>query len=184
MDDATARFQTALPYALLPISPSLAALHFVRVKSSFNSCHQCGCALHRGESSVRTVRSKRPNSRTIQTTCLICGWVHKEPLVDGNASLFPRTKKQGVATIPTVVNEPKKSPPMHKVEEAPKHFVVPREGPSAQQAAPPSSTPPLPKPRPKNKGGLHSMLERNRRESQGNRQSERETRSAEASLCF
>ncbi|KAJ7368362.1 hypothetical protein DFH08DRAFT_947283 [Mycena albidolilacea] len=164
MDDATTRFHAALPYALLPISPSLAALHSVRVKSTFNSCQQCGCTLHRGETSVRTVRSKAPNSRAIQTTCLICGWAHKEPLARGNAALFPRTKKRGAPISATVVDVPEKSPAIQrpairKVEETPKQSATPINPPSKQQSAPASS---LPKSRPKKKGGLHSMLERNK----------------------
>lgn len=158
MDDATAKFQLALPYALLPISPSLSALHSLRVRSSDNACRQCGCAMHRGESSVRTIRMKA--SRAIQTTCLVCGWVQTLPVARGNAALFPRTRKGGArssnvveeATIvpdekplPTPVKEPSKNPP-----------ILHQPGPAIVVA------PPLPKSRPKKKGGLQSMLERNK----------------------
>ncbi|KAJ6515829.1 hypothetical protein C8R45DRAFT_957745 [Mycena sanguinolenta] len=160
MDDATAKFHASLPYALLPVSPSLAALASVRVKSFSNSCHQCGSLLHRGESSVRTIRSKAPRSRAIQTTCFICGWVQQEPLVARNASLFARTKKQSAATTPAVVRGPKNNSAEKKVEEAPKHSVAPQNGPSSQKATP---TPSLPNSRPKNKGSLQSMLDRNKK---------------------
>lgn len=171
MDDAaTTRFHAALPYALLPISPSLSALHSVRVRSSSNSCQQCGCALHRGESSVRTVRS--PNSRAIQTTCLICGWVRKVPLARGNAALFPRTRKAGAksrveSTVhEAIVDVPEKKPAVQNVE---RHFVVPAKLPGTQQPSFNTFIPP--KPRPKKKGGLQSMLERNKE-----RDKERESR--------
>jgi hypothetical protein len=89
--------------------------------------------------------------------------VHKEPLARGNAALFPRTRKRGAPISATVVDVPEKSaaiqrPAIRKVEETPKQS-TPINPPSKQQSAPASS---LPKSRPKKKGGLHSMLERNK----------------------
>ncbi|KAK7061776.1 hypothetical protein R3P38DRAFT_2831478 [Favolaschia claudopus] len=166
-DSATTEFRAALPYAILPISPALAALHSVRVATSHNSCPQCGCSKHRGETSVRTVRSKVPDSRVIQTTCLICGWVHSEPLSRGNAALFPRRKKNSgnVAVLAT-------SRPISPAVDIPPPISIsaPKVEESRKPQAKPSPTPPssdlsaasLRKSRPKKKGGLQLMLERNK----------------------
>lgn len=182
-DDATAKFQQALPYALLPISPSLAALHSVRVQSS-EACHQCGSALHRGESSVRTVRtSSNDISRAIQHTCLVCGWVKTLPVARGNAALFPRTRKRDALSRSAVVHGTTiargKEPPtkMQKVKEVSKQSTM-QVNPPAMQANPPppaalqsglSTT--TPKSRAKKKVGLQSMLERNKEKEYKEKQS-------------
>ncbi|KAJ7047310.1 hypothetical protein C8F04DRAFT_1058397 [Mycena alexandri] len=181
MDIATAKFQEALPYALLSVSPSLSALHSVRIGSSNpSSCQRCGCALHRGESSVRTVR--RPNiskARAIQTTCMRCGFQWESPLARGNAVLFPRTKKtRTINPEATVVYLPEERAAVSKVQEPSRQSIAVEKRPITQQAAPspvPSAKPGIgiatklsgaprstPKSRPKKKGGLQSMLERNK----------------------
>ncbi|KAJ7507879.1 hypothetical protein B0H11DRAFT_2185423 [Mycena galericulata] len=168
MDHATAKFQHALPYALLSISPSLSALHSVRVKASSNACHQCGCALHRGESTVRSIRSN--GSRAVQTTCLVCGWVQTLPIPRGNATLYPRTRKRGVqsgnaddnVTI-EVDTKPPKLVAMLQAKDVSKQSMMQVNPPIVPQPSPQTGTPAtVPKSRPKKKGGLQSMLERNR----------------------
>ncbi|KAJ7179083.1 hypothetical protein C8R46DRAFT_1072403 [Mycena filopes] len=164
MDSATAKFQAALPYALLPVSPSLSALHSVRVRSSA-ACQQCGCALHRGESSVRTVRTVS-KTRAIQTTCLICGWVQQQvPLARGNASLFPRTRK--ARTNVAVAAPLEKRDAMHEVQPS-RQSIAPKDMPRTQQEGTPdpgaaASKSVSAKSRSKKKGGLlQSMLARNK----------------------
>ncbi|KAJ7498863.1 hypothetical protein FB451DRAFT_12895 [Mycena latifolia] len=172
--DPTTKFQLALPYALLPVSPGLSALHSVRVQAASNSCPQCGCALHRGESSVRAIRSKPLNSRAIQTTCLVCGWVQTLPAARGNAALFPRTRRRGaqsrvesnVIREATVVLDEKKPLGMQQVASPVKATPT-----NPQQASPAVKSTTLPKPRPKKKGGLQSMLERNKERESREKQS-------------
>ncbi|KAJ7682745.1 hypothetical protein DFH06DRAFT_1162034 [Mycena polygramma] len=169
-DTATARFQAALPFALLPVSPSLSALHTTRTRSSSNSCQQCGCVLHRGESTIRTTRSRVSKSRAIQTTCLACGWVQKVALARGNAALFPRTRKAGAKgsaiVHATIVDMPDTKPTIQEAQE-PSSDHPPRIKPPQ---APPALTPA--KSRSKKKGGLQSMLDRNKeRESRDKKQS-------------
>ncbi|KAJ6485114.1 hypothetical protein C8R47DRAFT_548046 [Mycena vitilis] len=168
-DTATARFRAALPFALLPVSPSLSALHSARTRSSSNSCQHCGCVLHRGESSVRTTRSRASKTRAIQTTCLACGWVQKLALARGNAASFPRTRKAGAKgraiVHATIVDVPASKPPIQQAQEPSDRS--PRIKPPQ---APPASTPA--KSRSKKKGGLQSMLDRNKeRESRDKKQS-------------
>ncbi|KAJ7283590.1 hypothetical protein C8J57DRAFT_739328 [Mycena rebaudengoi] len=179
-DAATTKFQLALPISLLSVSPSLSALHSIRVQrpsSESHSCRQCGIALHRGESSIRSIRPKAdPSSRALRTTCLACGWVQTVPVGRGNAALFPRTRsgtngridKNVYEAIATPVVKPSAlqatKPPMPQSRE-------PSSAPLTQPSTPSVSTSPAPpKSRPKKKGGLQSMLARNR---------ERESREAQ-----
>ncbi|KAJ6599007.1 hypothetical protein DFH09DRAFT_20948 [Mycena vulgaris] len=167
-DDATAKFQQALAYALLPVSPSIAALHSARVKEySSNSCRQCGCALHRGESSVRTIRAKGSN-RAIQTTCLVCGWVQTLPVARGNAALFPRTRRPG-AQSGVERNGVHETGVVQKPVVTPE--VPPAPAPPLRAPQQPNPTPAVPKSRPKKKGGLQSMLERNKERQSREKQS-------------
>ncbi|KAJ7228627.1 hypothetical protein GGX14DRAFT_413977 [Mycena pura] len=173
--ESTAKFQQALPYALLPVSPSLSALHFARVAPGASpvACHQCGCAFHRGESSVRIVRtaSKASPGRTIQTTCLVCGWVQALPISHGNAALFPRTRKGGARKLESTSSVAAGKQPTLAHQEA--TFLRPTTPPTTMQTIAPN----LPevgtseKRRPKKKGGLQSMLERNRERESKEKQS-------------
>jgi hypothetical protein len=94
------------------------------------------------------------------------------PLARGNAALFPRTRKAGAKSrVESTVNEavvdvPEKKPAVQNVE---RHSAVPAKLPGTQQPSSNTFTPP--KPRPKKKGGLQSMLERNKE-----RDKERESR--------
>ncbi|KAJ7180160.1 hypothetical protein C8R43DRAFT_971961 [Mycena crocata] len=163
METATVKFQQTLPYALLPISPSLSAIHSVRTNLSSNSCRQCGCALHRGESSVRSIRCKTKSKavvmRALQTTCLVCGWVQKLPIARGNAALFPRTRAQCAESNARISKAPDKSPLVKELEIEESARESPVQG-NAQSGPKPLAS--IPKSRPKKKGGLQSMLERNK----------------------
>lgn len=79
MDPATAKFLAARPYAVLPISPPLAALystHSSCIEKNTQWCSRCGSYLLNGGSHVRIVRPKlrkgKPFKRVIRTVCQSC----------------------------------------------------------------------------------------------------------------
>ncbi|KAJ7068325.1 hypothetical protein C8F01DRAFT_1117760 [Mycena amicta] len=129
--DPTTKFQQALP---LVLPPGLAAVHAVRVGAE-NTCKQCGCPFHSGESSVRLVRG------AVKTTCLVCGWSQAVAAPRRNAGLFPPTRKH------------KHIPP--KVAEPDTNVNVPAQVPQADTRVDKSR-------RPKKKSGLQAMLEKSR----------------------
>ncbi|TFK43478.1 hypothetical protein BDQ12DRAFT_675047 [Crucibulum laeve] len=99
--NVTARFQKALPYTLLPLSPRLAALHTARARAqphaaSFpDSCSKCGTYASASTSHISVKRMKRStqfnasSTRVLRRTCRACGDVIDTPLDTGNAALFP-----------------------------------------------------------------------------------------------
>jgi hypothetical protein len=101
----TTKFQTALPFALLPISPSLAALHASRARSlcpeefdssSATNCLRCGSYLLAADGSVelRTPRKRRKvtdkKSNTIKITCHRCGFISYSSF--DKRETFPQSK--------------------------------------------------------------------------------------------
>jgi RNase P subunit RPR2 len=81
----TTKFQLALPYTVLPVSPPLAALYTIRAQSSTHSdsCSKCGSYLLHGNAIIRLVRLKRPKppgTRVLQRTCRACGSTNELPL--------------------------------------------------------------------------------------------------------
>lgn len=108
----TTKFQTALPFALLSISPSLAALHASRARSlypveldssSITNCLQCGSYLLAADGSVelrrprkrRKVADKKSNS--IKTTCHHCGFVSYTSF--DRRETFPQSKPTTAAAL-------------------------------------------------------------------------------------
>lgn len=127
-----AKFQLALPYLVLPVSPSLAALHTTRVQSFIHSdsCSKCGSYLLHGNATIRIVRLKRPNhptARALRRLCHACGCMN-ELMIDAESPDPPS---------PSILQEPMLAP---------------------ESLLPPSQS----KPRPKKKIGLQDMLSRSR----------------------
>jgi len=76
MHPTTTKFQQSLPYAVLHVSPSLAALYTTRAQSftHSDSCSKCGSYLLNGNATIRVVRLTRPRARAMRRTCHACGW--------------------------------------------------------------------------------------------------------------
>lgn len=165
--DPTVRFQQTIPYLLLPLSPSLSAVHSIRARRQLSSpypqdpslCPACGYYLHIGTSKSRVSRSRKsPKTRALQTICMACqdtriapldAWtpprpVEPEPVL---RSAIPTTHLQVHSTI--------------KTQSAPAADATP-------SVLPPLRKQPVPlekkvaKNRTKNQNGLQAMLSRNR----------------------
>jgi hypothetical protein len=95
----SSKFQQTLPFALLPISPALAALHASRARllypentsSNVTHCIHCGTYLLHGDGNIRLFRHKQ--ARFLQRSCNTCGWSSQVSLEHGNATLFPSSRK-------------------------------------------------------------------------------------------
>ncbi|KAF8165291.1 hypothetical protein B0H34DRAFT_231992 [Crassisporium funariophilum] len=163
ISSSTLKFQNALPFAVLPVSTQLAALHVIRTHShSSNSCKRCGSE---HTTHTRVVRSKRdPHpSRAITSTCNACGAVHSIPLIDGNASAFPRTKRKATLSEQSI-HASDLQPRVH----APVIDLLPS-SPKPRSAAVivpskiiPSDSRSQSNPKSKNKSGLQQLLHQNR----------------------
>lgn len=101
----TTKFQTALPFALLSISPSLASLHASRARSlypeesdssSAMNCLRCGSYLFAADGSVELRRPRKrrkvadKKSNAIKTTCHRCGFISYTSF--DKRETFPRSK--------------------------------------------------------------------------------------------
>lgn len=79
----TCKFQHALPYVALRVSPSLAALYTSRAQSPghSDSCSKCGSYLLHGNATIRVIRLKRsrklPIARALRRTCHACGYTNE-----------------------------------------------------------------------------------------------------------
>ncbi|KAF9485301.1 hypothetical protein BDN70DRAFT_927556 [Pholiota conissans] len=90
MDAATAKFALALPYALYPASPQLAALHASRTSAiPPHACPRCGSCL----SLSTTVARGKQSSRAIIRSCSVCGEASSTTLGTGNVAAFPPRKR-------------------------------------------------------------------------------------------
>lgn len=138
VDVHTSKFRNSIPYTLLPVSPSLAALHTRRTPRKdtelvTENCTRCGFYLFAGDSSTRVIRNnakrrradgadvRSSNSKTTrarQTTCFQCGWVSVSPLERGSASLFPRRKRSDSTSQPSNITMDAKSPEQRSIAEA------------------------------------------------------------------
>lgn len=144
----TTKFQTALPFALLSISPSLAALHASRARSlypaefdssSITNCLQCGSYLLAADGSVELRRPRKrrkvadKKSNTIKTTCHRCGFVSHTPL--DRRETFPQSKPTTAsALLPSPVPSVSVS---SRSERKPKEELIP---PSSRSPVPVSSS--------------------------------------------
>jgi hypothetical protein len=165
---ATTKFQSALPFALLPISPSLSALHASRARSlnpqEFDPsppihCLQCGSYLLASDGSLELNRSRKRRKITdkklnsIKHTCHRCGFISY-------------TLREAVGRFPKL-SEPTsgdKLSPSFAPDHKPEDHVTP---PSPRSSTPASSFPVehslrRSTPKPKKKTMLHEMLVRNR----------------------
>ncbi|KDR83685.1 hypothetical protein GALMADRAFT_133107 [Galerina marginata CBS 339.88] len=155
--DATFKFQQALPFALLPVSTQLAALHTARTPSqSFPySCSRCGSELTTSTRVKRSGHNTHP-LRSISATCYACGGVSSILVDRGNATNFPARRKLDSRAIPL----------QHMLQEPVTPLLSPsREGPADRPTSAKSPTERLMQGaqfKSKKKSGLQEMLQRNR----------------------
>ncbi|KAH7920175.1 hypothetical protein BV22DRAFT_982311, partial [Leucogyrophana mollusca] len=201
---ATTKFQFSLPFALLPVSPALSALHASRVHRlhpteaihlNSSHCSKCGRYLLDGDGTVtlkRTLKRKRKaggvteSQRVYRKTCRACGTSVDVPFISTGSKQFPRVKSPGVTTTP-VIGKPtmvqsqitSRDIPTSPFPGTPRHSSTPpvAQVPPKLTAGPPSVSS---KGRPKKKAGLQEMLERNR---QMEKQSEKKKRDGQSSLA-
>ncbi len=178
--DATSKFQQSLPYALLPVSVELSALHCQRpVSASQDSpdfCAKCGFYLLNGQSTSRCIR-KPGGMKFRQTQCVHCNHKYETPVSSGNLSLFPSQRQR--RRHPTI------APPLTATEEhlvlQPEVVVLP---PPSFKSSEPQTTEDRsrnPKSRPKKKSALQDMLARNRKREE---QAESATSSSGGLVAF
>lgn len=93
----TCKFQHALPYAALRVSPSLAALYTSGAQSTSHSdsCSKCGSYLLHGNATIRVIRLRKPRKRVLQRRCHACGCnnelhIDAESVAFDNPSPIPR----------------------------------------------------------------------------------------------
>ncbi|KAG1783272.1 hypothetical protein EV702DRAFT_959101 [Suillus placidus] len=174
----TTRFQTALPFALLSISPSLAALHASRARSlypegfdssSTTNCLRCGSYLLAADGSVELCRPRKrrkvadKKSNAIKITCHRCGFISYTSF--DRRETFPKSK-------PTTGDKLLLPSPSMSVssqsERKPKEELIPS---SSRSSVPAVSSPaahstrgttPNLHTKPKKKTVLQEMLARNR----------------------
>ncbi|OJA19000.1 hypothetical protein AZE42_00340 [Rhizopogon vesiculosus] len=177
----TAKFQSALPFALLPISPSLSALHASRARSlnpnDFDSsipiyCLQCGSyLLSDGSLELYRPRKRRKiankKSNSIKCTCHRCGFISYTSIDwSGPSGHFPKLSEPTSGDKLT----PEAYPLHHKPEE--------HAAPSVSRSSTPESSSPV-KPtlytKPKKKTMLHEMLVRNREKEVGRTKTQQNT---------
>ncbi|KAE9410612.1 hypothetical protein BT96DRAFT_912749 [Gymnopus androsaceus JB14] len=192
MDIHTAKFQTAIPYTLLAISPALSDLHTRRTHQKDTelvpeNCPRCGVYLFAGDSSTRVVRTKRrrtgrtdtpntrsnKNTRARQTTCF-------------QSSLFPRRKRPiSQSNVNSALEQLPASIYRTLTSSASTSSIV-----STTTVAVPSpkavvaSTIPRSKSRPKKKTGLQEMLAHNRVKEEKARNASAATRTHSGLAAF
>ncbi len=168
MDPSTLKFRHALPYAIFPASPTLAALHASRARSLHSdhlpkdplSCSRCGSfiPLHHPTTYVNNKRSNRVYRRS----CRMCG-AAEDSLLPKPA--FPPTRKhRTITTLPLPQTIASSEPP-------PKPHL-----PALQSTATSKS-------RPKNKSGLQQLLARNRQNEEKERQKQKQADSQFSGLA-
>jgi hypothetical protein len=101
MDSPTSKFQRALPYIVLPVSPQLAALYASRVPSP-DSCSKCGSYLLNGNATIRVIRLST-TKKALRRTCHACGCMNDLPIEPDSIShaLQPSAPQE-----PTITPEP------------------------------------------------------------------------------
>lgn len=163
-DLLTSKFQEACAYAVLPVSPALAALYTNKSLYSSKSrdwCSKCGSYLLNGTAEIRLKSQKRrhPSRRAIRITCGSCGWGTDTHTGSGISTLLPSDH------IPPVEPSPLSS--SLSSSSLPSPLSTP---PLVAQIPSPSSA--QQKSRNKKKSGLQVLLSRNR-EKEAQKQSDR-----------
>jgi hypothetical protein len=212
MDSATIKFQQYLPFAILSVSPSLAALHKSRVRRlspdscAPNSphCSKCGSFLLNGDGKVRAIRRNKRglrkdegSFRISRWTCRTCGWIDDIPMERGNAALFTRQFKGATVSM--------QHPAANVEVKGQEHYLsgsecwdgrpecgCPSSSSSLQPVLPHSALPArvfTPPParsnsRPKKRSGLHHMLSRNRETEEKERLRKLESQSGGGLAAF
>jgi len=99
--DPASKFLNARPYAVLPASPTLAALYASQSPKHSDWCSKCGSYLLDGTAETRIVRSKgkRPHTRVLRRTCGACGERCDTPI--GNAEPDLAVHKKAQVLIPS-----------------------------------------------------------------------------------
>ncbi|KAF5388159.1 hypothetical protein D9615_000469 [Tricholomella constricta] len=151
MDDSTSKFHDARAYAVLPISPALAALYTHQSPPPQNNsdwCSKCGAYLLDGTAEVRVVRLKspkrrHPTRRVVRITCQSCGCRVDVPTSSGTIQSTPSDLVLPAAPSPISL------PPSTST-------------PSPLPIPPVSSSSTQTKSRNKKKTGLQVLLSRNR----------------------
>ncbi|KAH6914848.1 hypothetical protein BKA70DRAFT_1510468 [Coprinopsis sp. MPI-PUGE-AT-0042] len=149
--DPSLRFQQTLPYLLLPVSPSLAAIHASRGRRQLadalpqdpSLCPACGYYLPMHSRISRSSKSKK--TRVFQRTCVACQKVQVTRL---DRWTGPETASEAVESTPQPIITP--TVPIKRPEAAP----------AAAKKPEAVVTPKVS--RPKKKTGLQAMLSRNR----------------------
>ncbi|KAH9951602.1 hypothetical protein B0H21DRAFT_716685, partial [Amylocystis lapponica] len=123
---ATQQYQLAIPFALAPVSPGLAALHVSRARLLHPSdtslsdihCAKCGTLIIHGLGETRSMRSNtrrkatndeggaRPTRRFLRRACQICGHREDIPLQTSSSPYFPppRRRKRVLPPSPAVID--------------------------------------------------------------------------------
>ncbi|KAG1755632.1 hypothetical protein EDB19DRAFT_1662276 [Suillus lakei] len=172
----TTKFQTALPFVLLSISPSLSALHASRARSlypeefgsaSATYCLRCGSYLLAANGSLELRRPKKrrkvadKKSNSLKITCHHCGFISYTSIVRREAFKPEHTTGDKLSLPSTISAESVPSRSDRKLEEerilsSPRSSVPVDSSPAAR-----GITPALPT-KPKKKTVLQEMLARNR----------------------
>ncbi|KAG2141759.1 uncharacterized protein EDB93DRAFT_623485, partial [Suillus bovinus] len=133
----TTKFQTALPFALLPISPSLAALHASRARSlypeesdslSTMNCMRCGSYLLAAGGSVELRRPRKrrkvadKKSNAVKITCHRCGFISYTSVDRREASPQSKLTTEAELSLPSPIPS---VPVSCQSERKPKNDLVP-----------------------------------------------------------
>lgn len=137
MEPATTKFQLALPFILLPLSPGLAALHASRadhahdVDISFKTprCSSCGSSFLHGAGTIRIIRRNPSNktqrgpalprrARFLRYSCSSCGREEDIPVEPSNPDVLqsmpkPKLKKKDALDQRFHHASAKKAPSLH-----------------------------------------------------------------------
>ncbi|KAH0587654.1 hypothetical protein H2248_006421 [Termitomyces sp. 'cryptogamus'] len=152
--DPTTKFLNARPYAVLPVSPALAALyssHSSSADKTPNWCSKCGSYLLNGGSHVRIVRLKSQKGhsykRVLRTVCQICQ--HKVDVTIESERTTIDVHSQNALTLTTRPSSSTSSPLI-----SPSHLPTPSS--TIQESPAPGKV------RSKKKSGLQLLLLKNR----------------------
>ncbi|KAF9464498.1 hypothetical protein BDZ94DRAFT_1256585 [Collybia nuda] len=160
--DPTAKFRNALPYAVLPVSPTLAALHATTGRGK-EWCLKCGSHLLSGNAEIQVIRMKNrkralPLPRLLRKTCRGCGWSNDTPFTTRPPPSVSQTSSAGAQShnFKTLVSpSPLAAPPTQK------------QLLSSSVLHPPTQ----PKQRSKKRTGLQEMLSLNRQKAEAKKES-------------
>ncbi|RDB22666.1 hypothetical protein Hypma_010107 [Hypsizygus marmoreus] len=144
MDPSTSKFLEARPFAVLPVSPPLAALYATQTPELANNadwCSKCGSYLLNGAAEIRIVHDRK--QRALRRTCRGCGWKIETLAGRGYPTSLTAQKANPLPSSPSPVL-PAPTPQ------------IPSPSPSMPSSAVPT------KARSKKKSGLQMLLSQNR----------------------